>query len=72
MAIVKYLVEKCEAVITAQDRLDGTPISHAEEQEHANVAEYLRAKVMKMVMGIEPNILPFYTGVRGIIVKYLQ
>jgi len=28
--------------------------------------------VKKMVMGIEFNCLPFYSGVRGIIVKYLQ
>ncbi len=67
MTVVKYLVEKGQAVITTQDE---TPISHAERKGHTNIAHYLKAQVMKMVMEI--NVLPFYTGVRGIIAKYLQ
>jgi len=71
MAIVQYLVEKC-AVITTQDKFGTTPISDAEVQGHTNVADYLKAQVMNMVMGMELNMLPFYTGVRSIIAKYLQ
>ena len=39
MVIVQYLVEKCQAVITTQDRYDRTPISEAEEQGRAKIAD---------------------------------
>jgi len=68
-AIVVYLVEKGRAIITTQAMDGTTPIS---KHEHANIADYLKAHVMKMVMGLELNILPFHTGVRSIIAKYLQ
>jgi len=75
MAVVKYLVEKCQVVITTHDRKGKSPIVYAKYQGHPNVVDYLKAQVkvrrmMKMVM--ESNLLPFYTGVRSIIVKYLQ
>ena len=69
MRIVKCLVEEGRSVITTQDRDGATPISTA---EGTRIAHYLKAQVKKMVMGIDMNILPFYGGVRGIIVKYLQ
>jgi len=72
MPVVKYLVEKCQAVITTQDKDGNTPINRAEIYEYTNINHYLKAQVLKMVMGIDHNILPFYSGVRGIIVKYLQ
>jgi len=55
MTIAQYLVEKCQAIITTQDKDGRTPISDAAEQGHTNIADYLKAHVMKMVMGIEPN-----------------
>jgi len=70
--VVKYLVEKCDAVITTQEENGTTPIMDAERQEYTSIVHYLKAQVLKMVMGIDINILPFYTGVRGIIAKYLQ
>ena len=72
MTIVQYLVEKCEAVIATQAHDDTTPISDAQSRGHAKIADYLKGKVLKMIMGIEFNMLPFYRGVRGIIVKYLH
>jgi len=73
MKVVKCLVEICYAVITTQDTNLTTPIRSAEMNEHTNIAHYLKAQVMKIIMRIEYNIIPFYRGVRGIIiVKYLQ
>jgi len=69
MAIVKCLVEECHAVITTQNM---TPISAAEKRRYTTIAHYLKAQVMKMVMGLDSNLLPFYGGVRGIIATYLQ
>jgi len=68
---VKYLVEMCQVVITTQDNDNATPISDAAGRGHTKIADYLKAQVMKMVMGIEFDILPFYAGVRSIIVKFL-
>jgi len=70
--IVKYLVEKCAAVITTRESDGSTPINDAEDRGYPNIAKYLKAQVMKMVLGIDINILPFYKGVRGIIAKYMQ
>ena len=72
MAMVQCLVERGEAVITTQDKDGDTPISDAEVRGDTEIADYLKAHVMKMVMGIDLNILPFYTGVRSIIAKYLH
>jgi len=77
MTDVKYLVEECQAVISMQDKAGKTPISYAKDGWYKCIVHYLKAqakiqlmKMMKMVM--ESNMLPFYTGVRSIIVKYLQ
>ena len=37
-----------------------------------NVIYYTKTQLIKMVIEIDIRILPFYKGVRGIIVKYLQ
>ena len=76
-SVVEYLVEKCQAVIITQDKDSPTPITDAEQQDYAYIAHYLKAQlkaqVMKMTkMVMESDMLPFYKGVRGIIVKYLQ
>jgi len=76
MTIVKFLVDKCHAVIATQDKDGQTPISDA-VMYYADIADYLTAQVKariimkrtKMIM--ETNMLPFHTGVRTIIVKYL-
>ena len=69
--VVKYLVHKCKAVITTQNKKGRTPISDVERQGRTKIAKYLKAHVMKRIMGIKFNMLPFYKGVRGIIAKYL-
>jgi len=71
MTIVKYLVEKGHAVISTQDCKGLTPISAAKSRGRTNIAAYLKAQVMKMIMGIDRNIIPFYKGVRGIIAQYM-
>jgi len=71
MTVVKYLVEECQAVIITQDKDRKTPISCAQRRRYTNIVHYLKAQVM-MKMVRESNKLPFYRGVRGIIVKYLQ
>jgi len=70
--LVKYLIENGKAVITTQDSEDRTPISDAVKQGHTKIALYLKAQVLKMIMGIDLNLLPFFTGVRSIIAKYLH
>jgi len=71
MAVVKCLVEECHAVITTQDKGGQTPIDYAKSQGRTSIVHYLKARIiMKMIM--ESEMLPFYRGVRGIIVKYLQ
>ena len=72
MPVVKYLVENCKSVITVRNVNGRTPIRRAEDRGYPKIADYLKARVMKMVMGIDLTILPFYTGVRSIIAKYLQ
>ena len=75
MTVVKYLVEKCQAMITTQDEDGRTPISDADSHRYKNIVHYLKAQVkaqMMMRMVMESDILPFYKGVRCIIVKYLQ
>lgn len=73
MPVIKCLVEEWHAVITTQDKNGQTPISTAENGHITRVAQYLRAQLKaqmkKMIMEI--NMLPFYKGVRSIIVKYL-
>jgi len=78
MKVVKYLVERGHAAITTKDSIYGqTAIFYAKSRGHTDVVHYLEVLhylevqvMIKMVM--ESNMLPFYTGVRGIIVKYLQ
>jgi len=73
MKVVTYLVENCQADITTKDKDGRTPIKCAEEKGHASIADYLKAHgVIKIMMGVDMNIFPFYSGVRGIIAKYLQ
>jgi len=72
MTIVKYLVEIGEAVITTQSSKFPTPIRWAEKLSEPGIANYLKAQVKARIMKIDRTILPFYTDVRGIIVKYLQ
>jgi len=61
ITLVKYLVEKCQAVIT-----------QIRSGANFGITDYLKTQLMKMVMGIDRTILPFYAGVRGIIIKYMQ
>ena len=72
MTVVQYLVDKCQACITTQDKDGDTPISDARKMKYVNILEFLKAHVLKMVMDIDQTILPFYKGVRSIIVTYLQ
>jgi len=77
MATVKYLVEECHTEINTKNSSGDTPISIAKRNGRKDVAEYLERQLLirrmvKMVMEFELNILPFYAGVRGIIVKYLK
>jgi len=71
MLVVKYLVEKGQAVITTQDEDGNTPVSEAKDNGHTDIADYLIGKVTKKIV-MESNMLPFYLDVRGIILKYLQ
>jgi len=77
MTLLKYLVGNCQAVITTQDVKGRTPISDATNVGRTNVVDYLKSQVKEqgnkmILMVMESDILPFYKGVRGIIVKYLQ
>jgi len=71
VAVVQYLVEKCLADLTSQNKNGRTPLNCAEDKMYWIIAHYLKAQLIVKIV-FESNILPFYSGVRGIIVKYLQ
>lgn len=72
MSVLKFLVEQCNAVITTHSKNGHTPISDA--VWYTRIVRYLKAqlKARRMKMIMESDILPFHTGVRGIIVTYMQ
>jgi len=72
MLLVQYLIEEWQAAFTTLATNGATPISDAKRRGHTNVVQYLQLQGMKIVMGIESDILPFYTDVRNIILKYWQ
>jgi len=72
IAVVKYLVEECEAMFSTQGKNGRTPRDVAKYWRQFHVAHYLQTReLMKVVLEIEWSILPFYNDVRKLIVQYL-